>query len=152
MALRNIVLEGDPVLRKRCFEVEKFDQKLAELLDDMKQTVKKAKGAGLAGPQVGILRRVAVVDVEEGFFEFVNPKIIASLGEQIDYEGCLSIKGKRGKVNRPLKVTVEYQDRFGKKKGLKAEGFFARAICHEFDHLDGILYIDKAKNIEDERD
>lgn len=148
MAIRNVVLVGDDVLRQKCFPVEEFDEKLHTLLDDMKETVKKEEGAGLAAPQVGILRRLAVVDVDEGYFEFINPVIVQQKGEQTGWEGCLSVRGKSGVVSRPMKVTVVYQDRFGEKKLVKAKGFFARAICHELDHLDGILYIDKASHIE----
>ena len=148
MAIRNVVQVGDGVLRQRCFEVEKFDENLAKLLDDMKETVKKEQGAGLAAPQVGVLRRVAVVDVEEGYFELINPVITSQKGEQTGWEGCLSVRGKSGVVSRPMKVTVCFQDRKGEKYVLKAKGFFARAICHELDHLDGVLYIDKASRIE----
>ena len=149
MAIRNVVQVGDEVLRQRCFEVENFDESLFRLLDDMKDTVKKEQGAGLAAPQVGVLRRVVVVDVEEeGYFEFVNPVITAQKGEQSGWEGCLSVRGKSGIVSRPMKVTLAYQDRYGEKHVLKAKGFFARAICHELDHLDGVLYIDKATHIE----
>ncbi len=148
MAIRNIVQVGDDVLRQRCFEVTEFDEKLHALLDDMKETVKKEQGAGLAAPQVGILRRVVVVDVEEGYFEFINPVILSQKGEQSGWEGCLSVRGKSGIVSRPMKLTLSFQDRFGEKFTLKAKGFFARAICHELDHLDGILYIDKATYIE----
>ena len=148
MAIRNVVQVGDDVLRQKCFPVETFDEKLFELLDDMKDTVKKEQGAGLAAPQVGVLRRVVVVDVEEGYFEFINPVILAQKGEQSDWEGCLSVRGKSGVVSRPMKVTLSYQDRNGDKYLLKAKGFFARAICHELDHLDGVLYIDKATQIE----
>ena len=114
----------------------------------MKDTVKKEKGAGLAAPQIGILRRLAVVDVEEGYFEFINPVILQQKGEQTGWEGCLSVRGKSGVVSRPMKVKIAYQDRFGEKHTLPAKGFFARAICHELDHLDGVLYIDKASHIE----
>ena len=148
MAIRNVVQVGDEVLRKRCFEVETFDESLHTLLDDMKDTVKKEEGAGLAAPQVGVLRRVVVVDVEEGYFEFINPVILLQKGEQSGWEGCLSVRGKSGIVSRPMKVTLSYQDRKGEKHILKAKGFFARAICHELDHLDGILYIDRATHIE----
>ena len=148
MAIRSVVQVGDDVLRQRCNEVTEFDEKLHALLDDMKDTVKKERGAGLAAPQIGILRRMAVVDVEEGYFEFINPVIVQQKGEQTDWEGCLSVRGKMGEVSRPMKVTVVYQDRFGEKHTLKAKGFFARAICHELDHLDGVLYIDKASRIE----
>ncbi|MBE7068435.1 MAG: peptide deformylase [Clostridiales bacterium] len=149
MAIRNVVQVGDEVLRQRCFEVENFDETLFRLLDDMKDTVKKEQGAGLAAPQVGVLRRVVVVDVEEeGYFEFVNPVITSQKGEQSGWEGCLSVRGKSGIVSRPMKVTLAYQDRNGEKHVIKAKGFFARAICHELDHLDGVLYIDKASHIE----
>lgn len=116
MAIRNVVQVGDDVLRKKCFEVTSFDEKLGELLDDLRDTVRKEDGAGLAAPQVGILRRVVVVDVKEGFYEFVNPVIVESKGEQTGYEGCLSVRGKRGIVTRPMVVKVEYSDRKGKRK------------------------------------
>ena len=148
MAIRNVVQEGDEVLRQKCFPVEEFDEKLWALLNDMKDTVKKEQGAGLAAPQVGVLRRLAVVDVEEGYFELINPVIVQQKGEQTGWEGCLSVRGKSGVVSRPMKVTVTYQDRNGEKKLIKAKGFFARAISHELDHLDGVLYIDKATHIE----
>ncbi len=148
MAIRNVVQVGDDVLRQKCFPVETFDESLCKLLDDMKETVKKEEGAGLAAPQVGVLRRVAVVDVEDGYYELINPVIVAQKGEQTGWEGCLSVRGKSGVVSRPMKVKVAYQDRTGEKRLLQAKGFFARAICHELDHLDGILYIDKATHIE----
>ena len=148
MAIRNVVQVGDDVLRQKCFPVEKFDGELWKLLDDLKETVRKEEGAGLAAPQVGVLRRVVVVDVEEGFFEFVNPVIVSEKGEQCGWEGCLSVRGKSGVVSRPMKVKLVYQDRQGEKHTLQAKGFFARAICHELDHLDGILYIDRAQHIE----
>ena len=111
MAIRNVVQVGDDVLRKKCFEVTVFDEKLATLLDDMKETVRKEEGAGLAAPQVGILRRAVVIDVDEGFYELVNPVIVESKGEQTGWEGCLSVRGKRGVVTRPQTVKVEYFDR-----------------------------------------
>ena len=148
MAIRNVVQVGDDVLRQRCNEVTEFDEKLHALLDDMKDTVKREQGAGLAAPQVGVLRRVVVVDVEEGYFEFINPVLLQQKGEQSGWEGCLSVRGKSGIVSRPMKVTLAFQDRYGEKYVLKARGFFARAICHELDHLDGVLYIDKASHIE----
>lgn len=148
MAIRNVVQVGDEVLRQKCFPVEAFDEHLHALLDDMKDTVKKEEGAGLAGPQVGVLKRLAVVDVDEGYYELINPVIIAQKGEQTGWEGCLSVRGKSGIVSRPMKVKITYQDRYGEKKQLQAKGFFARAICHELDHLDGVLYIDKATHIE----
>ena len=152
MAIRKVVQVGDEVLRKRCFEVTSFDEKLWQLLDDMKDTVKKEEGAGLAAPQVGVLRRAVVVDVEEGFFELINPVIVESRGEQRGFEGCLSVRGKRGVVTRPNVVKLEYFDRYGKKQKLIAKGFFARAVCHELDHLDGILYTDRAEFVEGARD
>lgn len=148
MAIRNVVQVGDDVLRQKCMPVENFDEGLKALLDDMRDTVKKEQGAGLAAPQVGILRRVVVVDVEEGYFEFINPVIVSQKGEQTGWEGCLSVRGKSGIVSRPMKVKLAYQDRNGEKYLLQAKGFFARAICHELDHLDGVLYIDKATHIQ----
>ena len=151
MAIRGVVQVGDEVLRQKCFPVETFDEKLWALLEDMRDTVKKEQGAGLAAPQVGILRRAVVVDIEEGYFEFINPVIVQQKGEQTGWEGCLSVRGKSGIVSRPMKVTLSYQDRYGEKHTLKAKGFFARAICHELDHLDGVLYIDKASHLEEEK-
>lgn len=148
MAVRNVVQMGDEVLRGKCLAVENFDEKLWALLDDMKDTVKAEKGAGLAAPQVGVLRRVVVVDVDEGYFEFINPVMLQQKGEQTGWEGCLSVRGKNGVVSRPMKVKISFQDRNGEKYILQAKGFFARAICHELDHLDGILYVDKATHIE----
>ena len=148
MAIRNVVQVGDDILRKKCFEVTAFDEKLAQLMDDLRDTVRKEEGAGLAAPQVGILRRAVVVDVAEGFYELINPVIVESKGEQRGYEGCLSVRGKRGIVTRPLVVKVEYSDRHGKRKKLVARGFFARAVCHELDHLDGILSTDRAERVE----
>ena len=150
MAIRHIVQIGDEVLRKKCFEVTDFGEKTTTLLDDMKETLRKAEGAGLAAPQVGVLRRMFVVDVEEGYFEFINPVIVSQKGSQTGTEGCLSIKGKWGEVTRPEEVVVKFQDRNGKHKTITAKGFFAKAICHENDHLDGILYIDKATNVREE--
>ncbi len=147
MAIRNIVQIGDEILRKKSVAVEKFDEKLAQLLDDMKETLKNANGAGLAAPQVGILRRIFVVDVPEGYFEFVNPVIVRSKGRQVGEEGCLSVRGKYGTVERPRVVEIEAYDRTGRAFRLKAFDFFARAVCHEYDHLDGILYIDKATEL-----
>lgn len=150
MAIRNIIQVGDPTLRKRSFEVTAFDERLNVLLDDMKETLRRAEGAGLAAPQVGVLRRVFVVDVSEGYFEFVNPKLLIQKGKQTGAEGCLSVRGKQGTVTRPNYVKVSAFDRKGNPFVLEAEGFFARAICHEYDHLEGVLYIDKVKDLRDE--
>ncbi len=144
MALRDIVTDPNPTLRKKCREVEVFDEKLGKLLDDMKETMRYADGVGLAGPQVGILRRVAVVEVDDFYIEFVNPVIVKQKGEQDGGEACLSVPEKSANVKRPYKVTVEYQDRYGKNMTVTAEGFIARAFCHEIDHLDGILFYDRA--------
>ncbi len=149
MAYRYVVQTGDEVLRKKCAEVKKFDKELGALLDDMKETVRAENGAGLAAPQIGLSLRVVVIDVEEGFYEMVNPKILSSKGEQTGAEGCLSVKGKQGTVTRPNKVKCEYRDRNGRKHTVTAEGFFARAVCHELDHLDGVLYTDLATELYD---
>ena len=150
MAIRNILQIGDETLRKKCFEVTAFDNKLHQLLDDMKETLIKANGAGLAAPQVGVLRRVFVVMVDGVYYECVNPKIINQSGSQDGEEGCLSVRGKYGFVKRPYSVTVKAFDRFGKPFTVSAQGFLARAFCHEYDHLDGIIYIDKATNVQEE--
>ena len=139
---RKIVKIGDDTLRKVCKPMQKFDLRLWLLLRDMADTMYKADGVGLAAPQVGILRRVVVIDVGEGLVELVNPVIISTEGEQAGPEGCLSVPGRRGYVVRPQKVTVRAQDRKGKPFEIQAEGLFARAICHELDHLEGRLYID----------
>ena len=149
MSIRYVVQTGDPVLRQKCTEVKNFNKELCDLLDDMKVTVRAEQGAGLAAPQVGVPLRVVVIDVGEGYFELVNPVIISTKGEQTGAEGCLSVKGKQGTVTRPNKVKAEYRDRKGKKHKFTADGFFARAVCHELDHLDGILYTDKASEVYD---
>lgn len=141
MAIRTIVEIGDDILTKKCRPVTAFNDRLFELLDDMKETLEQAQGAGLAGPQVGILRRLAIVMVEDGsYLEIINPEIIAAEGEQDGAEGCLSVPGKFGMVQRPMKVTVRFQDREQQWHEREAEGFTARAFCHEIDHLDGHLY------------
>ncbi len=145
--IREIVQVGDPVLRRKCEPVTRFDRELCALLDDMKETLKAAEGAGLAAPQVGVPIRAVVVDVEEGYFEFINPKFVWQKGEQYGAEGCLSVRGKAGDVLRPSKVKIIFQDRNGDRYSLVARDFFARAICHELDHLDGVLYTDKAENV-----
>ena len=143
MAIRNIVIDGEPILRKRCREVDVFDDKLAKLLDDMRDTLEKADGVGLAAPQVGILKRVVIVEFEDFFLEMVNPVITEQTGEQIGPEGCLSVPNKSCEVKRPNRLTCVYQTRHGNKKQITVEDFIARIFCHEIDHLDGILYYDK---------
>ena len=143
MAIRNIVEKGDPVLRKISRSVLNFDEKLATLIDDMIETMHNAEGVGLAAPQVGILRRICVVDVGDGPIELVNPVIIKEEGEQVGSEGCLSVPGQSGTVKSPMKVTVKAQDRNGNTFEVSGEELLARAFCHEIDHLNGILYIDK---------
>lgn len=159
MALRTIVQDGDPILKKKCRPVTNFDDRLAMLLDDMKETLTEAQGYGLAGPQVGMLRRVFVSlderdlpedgerpeNYETKFLEFVNPEIIMREGEAINYEGCLSFPGHNAAVRRPEKVTVRAFDRTGKPFTLTADGMLARCICHETDHLDGITIMDIAE-------
>ncbi len=140
MAIRNIVKDGDPILRKKCRPVEKFDQKLAVLLDDMAETMHKANGVGLAAPQVGMLRRVVVIDVGDGVIELVNPKIIAYSGEQEGLEGCLSFPGEWGIAKRPNYVKVRAQDRNGDEFTVEGKELLARAFCHELDHLDGVVF------------
>ena len=142
MGIRNIIKIGDEALRKTAKPVAKFDLRLWLLLKDMADTMYKAEGAGLAAPQVGILRRVVVVDDGNGLVELVNPEIIAMEGEQCGPEGCLSIPGRQGLVCRPQRVTVRAQDRHGKFFERTGEGLLARAFCHEIDHLNGVLYVD----------
>jgi peptide deformylase len=145
MATRKILKLGDEALRRVCRPQEKFDRKLEMLLKDLADTMYKAEGVGLAGPQVGILRRVAVVDVTEdhsGLLEMVNPEIIEREGNQTGREGCLSVPGRQAVVTRPMKVRARYQNRKGEWMEIETEGFEARAICHELDHLDGKLYVD----------
>ena len=145
MGTRKIVKLGDDTLRKVSRPQEKFDRRLEGLLKDMAETMYKAEGVGLAAPQVGILRRVAIVDVtadHTGLKEMVNPEILEREGCQTGREGCLSLPSRQGVVTRPMKIKVRYQDRKGVPVETEAEGFEARAICHEVDHLDGRLYID----------
>ena len=151
MAIRKILQLGDDTLRKKSFKVEQINEKTIQLLDDMKDTLDKAQGAGLSAVQVGVLRRIFIVDVEEGFFEFINPEIISTSGEQYGIEGCLSVKGKWGDVKRPYQVTIKAQNRKGEYFTLTAKDFFAKAICHEYDHLEGVVYVDKADNLRSEQ-
>lgn len=145
---RKIVLEGDEILRKISKEVVVFDERLHDLLDDMADTMYKAEGAGLSAVQVGVLKRAFVIDTGKGLQEFVNPKIVKFAGiNKIKEEGCLSVPHKYGYVERPETVWVTYQDRYGNQCADKLKGYAAKAFCHENDHLDGILYIDKATKI-----
>ncbi len=143
MAIRNIVKLGDDILTKKCRVVEKFDDRLSELIDDMFETLYAANGAGLAAPQVGILRRIAVIDIGDGAYELVNPEIIYTDGSQTGAEGCLSNPGKFGIVTRPNKVKIKAQDRHGEWHEYEGEGLLARAFCHETEHLDGQMFMDK---------
>lgn len=145
MAIREIRKEGDEILNKKCKEVKVFDKKLHILLDDMYETMTKAKGVGLAAPQVGILKRAVVIDVGGGKIELINPEIIEQSGTQYDSEGCLSVPGIFGMVERPMYVTVRAQDRDGKWFKIKGEALLARAMCHEAEHLDGILFREHVK-------
>lgn len=145
MALRNIITEGDPTLTKVSRVVTKFDARLHELIDDMVETLKDANGVGLAAPQVGVLRRVVVLDTGEEVLELVNPEILSATGEQTGLEGCLSVPGKYGIVTRPNVVKVRAQDRDGNWYEAEGEGLIARGFCHEIDHLDGHLYTEKVE-------
>lgn len=147
MALREIVKFGEDILRKKCREVTKYDEKLSVLLDDMVETLQSADGVGLAAPQVGLLRRVIVVDLHDGkgALEFVNPVIVDQKGNQVGNEGCLSAPGEWCQVERPMKVTVKAFDRHGKEFTISGEGLLARVLCHETDHLEGILFTDRVK-------
>ncbi|MEG0133283.1 MAG: peptide deformylase [Clostridium sp.] len=143
MAIRNIRTNEDPLLRKKSKVVINIDDRTQVLIDDMLDTMYKANGVGLAAPQVGILKRIAVVDIGGGPIIMVNPEVIKATGEINDKEGCLSLPGKDGNVIRPKYVKVKAQDRKGQFIEIEGEGLLARALCHEIDHLDGILYIDK---------
>ena len=143
MALRNIVKEGDPILNKKSRVVEKFDDRLGVLIDDMLETMYDAQGVGLAAVQVGLLKRVVVIDTGDGALELVNPEITKTEGEQRESEGCLSLPGKYGVCSRPEKVQVKAQDRNGKWHVYTGEGLKARCFCHELDHLEGILFTSK---------
>ncbi len=148
MALRNIVLEGDPILRKKCRPVEKVDDKIRMILDDMVDTMHDASGVGLAAPQIGMLRRMFVVSTEpDEIYYVINPEIIETEGEQEGEEGCLSVPNYSGTVSRPQRIKIKALDRNGEEQIIEAEDFLAVAMCHEYDHLDGILYIDKAEDV-----
>ena len=147
MAIRNIVKDGDPILLKKCRPVEKFDAKLAILLDDMAETMHRANGVGLAAPQVGMLRRVVVIDVGEGVIELVNPQILVYSGEQEGIEGCLSFPGEWGITKRPEYVKVRAQDRNGDEFEIEGRDLLAKAFCHEIDHLNGVVFKQVAKRL-----
>ena len=140
MGLRTILTDKEPALHKVCRPVEKFDGKLHKLLDDMAETMQNANGVGLAAPQVGILRRVVVVDTGDGVLELVNPTLLETDGEQVGAEGCLSVPGKYGLVKRPYYAKVRAQDRNGQWFEAEGEELMGRCFCHELDHLDGIVY------------
>ena len=140
MALRNILKDGDPALRKICRPVTEFDEKLAQLLDDLGETLHHTDGVGLAAPQVGVLRRGFIMDFGDGIIEAVNPEIVSTKGMQEGPEGCLSFPGEYGIVRRPQKAKLKAQDRHGKWFTLTGEDLVARCICHENDHLDGIVF------------
>ena len=149
MAKLKIVKIGDPVLRQTSRPVEKITPRTIQLLDDMIETMRAADGVGLAAPQVGVLRRIVVIETpDEGLFELINPKIIAFAGEQRSEEGCLSIPGKYGTTIRPMHVTVRAMNRKGEQIEVNGSGLLAKAFCHEIDHLDGKLYIDCAIKME----
>lgn len=143
MAIRNIRKFGDDILRKKCRKVEQIDDRIKTLLDDLADTMYEADGVGLAAPQVGILKRIAVVDVGEGIVELINPVITETSGTQTETEGCLSVPDRYGKVERPQTVTVKTLDRDGNEYEITGHDLFARALCHEIDHLDGIMFVDK---------
>lgn len=145
MALRTIRLEGDPVLNKVCKEVKEITPKIQTLIDDMLETMYEANGVGLAAPQVGILRRIVVIDVGEGPIVMINPTIIETAGEQTGDEGCLSVPGKAGEVTRPNYVKARFLDENMEEYEIEGEELLARAICHELEHLDGHLYVEKVK-------
>jgi len=143
MAIREIRKHGDEILRKKCRPVEEINDRILILLKDMQETMYEADGVGLAAPQVGILKRIAVIDVGDGPINLINPEIIAVEGSYIDEEGCLSLPGEAGNVERPYKVTVRALNEKGEEFILTGEELLARALCHEIDHLDGVLFIDK---------
>lgn len=149
MAIRTIRKYNDEILRKKSKKVDKIDARIVTLLDDMAETMHAADGVGIAGPQVGVLRRVIVVDAGQGLLKLVNPEIISYSGEQADVEGCLSIPGVHGEVTRPQNVVVRAYNEKGEKVEISASDLQARALCHEIDHLSGILFIDKATKIVD---
>lgn len=150
MALRDILLDGDPALRRKARLVDRIDERIFMLLDDMLETMRNADGVGLAAPQVAVRRRVVIVDVGEGLFELINPGVVSIHGEQCNEEGCLSIPGVSGYVKRPERVVVRAQNRAGEWVEYEGSGYLAVAMCHEIDHLDGILFTDKMLELSEE--
>lgn len=145
MAIREIVQDGDPLLRKVCREVTAFDERLGRILDDMLETLQSAGGVGLAAPQIGLMRRFAICIInEKELLEIINPVILEQSGEEIMTEGCLSCPNQWKEVKRPARIKLQYCDRFGETHVRELEGFNARVCCHEMDHLDGVLFYDKA--------
>lgn len=147
MALRNVVREGDQVLRKKSRPVEKIDDRIRQILDDMLETMRLEDGVGLAAPQVGILRRMFVIEVDDQIIYLINPEFVETEGEQYEEEGCLSVPGMAGKVVRPAYVKMKGLGRNGEPVEYEGTDLLARALCHEYDHLDGILFIDKADDL-----
>ena len=143
MAIRNIVKYGDDILTKKCRRVEKIDDRIKTLVTDMLETLYDSNGVGLAAPQVGVLKRIAVIDIDDGPIILINPEIIAEEGSQTGSEGCLSYPGKFGEVTRPNKVTVRAMDLDGNEREIVGEELLARAFCHEIDHLDGHMFMEK---------
>ncbi len=152
MAYRKIREIGDPCLTKKCRSVTEFDQRLHSLLDDMKETLTLFNGVGLAAPQVGILKRAVVINLGDKMLELVNPVIVKTEGSYVDVEGCLSVPGKAGEVERPMKTTVIAYDRDGRRFEYTGEELYSRCLCHELDHLDGILYVEKVKRFVETED
>lgn len=148
MALRNIVVEGDEILRKKCREVSEITDRIKLTLEDMLETMREEMGVGIAAPQIGVMRRMFIAEPEPGrVYYMINPEILEQSGSQTDDEGCLSVPGMIGTVERPQKIKIQAMDLNGDTQVYEFEDFDARVMCHEYDHLEGILYIDKAENI-----
>lgn len=153
MAIRNVVIEGDEILRKKCREVTEVTERIKMTMEDMLETMRAQLGVGIAAPQVGIMRRMFIAEPEpERVYYMINPVILEQSGSQTDDEGCLSVPGKIGTVTRPDYIKIEATDLDGERRIYEFHDFDARVMCHEYDHLDGILYIDKAENIRDASD